>query len=194
MTRMGLRSMCCAAIEEPQAFPLGHRHRRPDTLVVGLGNPILGDDGVGWRVADALERRLATDDAARAAVGAVEVDRLAVGGLTLMERLVGYRRVVLVDACLDGNRPGFVRTTSLADMECRLADHLDCAHDVPLTEAIRVGRSLGGALPSRITVVGISVRSVGDFRETLSRAVERAVDAATDAVITALCPVTGRTC
>ena len=30
---------------------------QPRTIVVGLGNPVLGDDGVGWRVADAVEDR-----------------------------------------------------------------------------------------------------------------------------------------
>ncbi|MGZ6260732.1 MAG: hypothetical protein ACXWN5_07770, partial [Candidatus Limnocylindrales bacterium] len=57
-------------------------------LVVGLGNPLLGDDAVGWRVVEALEARLETG-ADHDRVPSLELDRLAVGGLTLMERLVG---------------------------------------------------------------------------------------------------------
>jgi len=66
----------------------GAARRTPFTLVVGLGNPILGDDGIGWRVADAV----------RAIKPDIEVDCLALGGLSLMERLVGYGRVIIIDS------------------------------------------------------------------------------------------------
>jgi Ni,Fe-hydrogenase maturation factor len=49
------------------------------TLVIGLGNPILGDDGVGWVVAREVEDRLPQMD------HPVEVDCLSLGGLSLME-------------------------------------------------------------------------------------------------------------
>jgi hydrogenase maturation protease len=158
----------------------------PATLVVGLGNPILGDDGVGWRVVEALERRLADDDRVRDAAGDVELDEVAVGGLSLMERLVGYDRVVLVDAVLGADRPGTVSVGSLADTTCRLAGHLDSAHDVPLAEALAVGRALGACLPDDITVVGISVRRVDVFDERLSPGVAAAVDVAVDGILAVL--------
>ena len=52
------------------------------TLMIGLGNPILGDDGVGWRVAEEVTRK--TNRPAD-----IEVDCVALGGLSLMERLTG---------------------------------------------------------------------------------------------------------
>ncbi|HEX5147966.1 MAG TPA: hydrogenase maturation protease [Candidatus Limnocylindrales bacterium] len=157
----------------------------PTTLVVGLGNPILGDDGVGWRVVEALGDRLA-DDAARRAAGDVELDRVAVGGLSLMERLVGYDRVVLVDAVLGADRPGTVSIGSLAETTCRLAGHLDSAHDVPLTEALSAGRALGAHLPDDITVIGVAVRRVDVFDEALSPEVGAALDTAVDGILTVL--------
>lgn len=158
----------------------------PATLVVGLGNPILGDDGVGWRVVDAIEDRLAHDDESRRAVGDVELERLAVGGLSLMERLVGYNRVVLVDAVLGSGRPGALSVGSLAETTCRLAGHLDSAHDMPLTEAMSAGRALGAHLPDEITVVGVAVRRVDVFDERLSPPVSAAVGPAVDAILTVL--------
>ena len=89
------------------------------------------------------------DDDARRAAGQVELDRLSVGGLSLMERLVGYDRVVLVDALLGSGRPGALSVRPLAEVACRLAGHLDSAHDVPLTEALSAGRALGARLPGR---------------------------------------------
>ncbi len=160
--------------------------RTRPTLVIGLGNPILGDDGVGWRVVEALEDRLAVDDLARRDAGHVELDRVAVGGLSLMERLVGYDRVVLVDAILDRARPGTLTVGSLAETACRLAGHLDSAHDAPLTEALSAGRALGAHLPDDITVVGVAVRRVDVFDERLSTPVAAAVGPAVDAILGAL--------
>lgn len=153
------------------------------TLVIGLGNPILGDDGVGWRVVEALEARLAVDDDARRTAGDVEFDCVAVGGLSLMERLVGYDRVILVDSILDMAPPGTLTVGSLAETACRLAGHLDSAHDAPLTEALRVGRALGADLPAEISVVGVAVRCVDTFDERLSAAVVAAVDQAVNAIL-----------
>ena len=76
-------------------------------MVIGLGNPILGDDGVGWRIAEAVTSRLGPRDD-------VEVDCLAVGGLSLMERMLGYERVILIDSIESGeNAEGAVTAVSL---------------------------------------------------------------------------------
>jgi Ni,Fe-hydrogenase maturation factor len=56
------------------------------TLIVGLGNPILGDDGVGWKVLEQIKQRYQE----KGIPEPFETDFLAVGGLRLMERLVGY--------------------------------------------------------------------------------------------------------
>jgi hydrogenase maturation protease len=160
--------------------------RRPKTLIVGLGNPILGDDGVGWRIAESLERRLRDDDAVRTALGPVEVDELAVGGLRLMERLVGYDRVVLADAQLDGATPGTVSARPIGEVDCRLAGHLDSAHDATLTAALAAGGRLGAQLPADLTVVTVTIEPSIDFGERLSPRVAAAVEPAVDAIIEAL--------
>jgi hydrogenase maturation protease len=159
---------------------------RPATLVVGLGNPILGDDGVGWRVADEVERRLLADPGLGRSVGPVEVDRLAVGGLSLMERLVGYERVVLIDAALDGRPAGTIAVGTLAEADGRLTGHLDSAHDATLSAALEVGAALGARLPATLSVVTISVRRVGDFDEHMTREVAVAVGPAADEVMALL--------
>lgn len=156
------------------------------TLVIGLGNPILGDDGVGWWVVDALEARLGRDEGLRRSVGAVELDRVAVGGLGLMERLIGYDRVILVDAILGGEMPGTVSVGSLAEIVCHQAGHLDSAHDVSLPEALCAGRALGARLPAEITVVSVAVRSVDRFVADLSPEVAAALQVAVEDVLAVL--------
>ncbi len=73
------------------------------TLVIGLGNPILGDDGVGWVVAREVENRLRKSD--NKSDNNLEVDCLSLGGLSLMERMVGFQHVVLVDSLNTGQHP-----------------------------------------------------------------------------------------
>lgn len=154
-----------------------------DTLVVGLGNPILGDDGVGWRVIDELDRRNH---------GEASLQQACVGGVSLMEILVGYRHAIIVDAVIDpAAAPGSVWCRPLAEVETRLASHLDSTHDAPLPAALEAGRALGAELPSDIEVVGIVIERGDVFGEELSDVVEAAVSVAATAVEEALrghCP------
>jgi hydrogenase maturation protease len=149
-----------------------------DTLVVGLGNPILGDDGVGWRVIDELD-----------GIGSarVSLQQACVGGVSLMEILVGYCRAIIVDAVMDPSAaPGSVWRRPLAEVETRVASHLDSSHDAPLPAALEAGRAMGAQLPTDIEVVGIVIERGEVFGERLSRAVEAAVPVAAAAVEEAL--------
>jgi len=149
-----------------------------DTLVVGLGNPILGDDGVGWRVIDELDR---LDH------GDVSLQQACVGGVSLMEILVGYRRAIIVDAIIDPGAPlGSVWCRPLAEVETRAASHLDSTHDAPLPAALEAGRAMGAELPTAIDVVGIVIERGDVFGERLSDVVEAAVPVAAAAVEEAL--------
>ena len=151
---------------------------RASVVVVGLGNPILGDDGVGWRVVDALELRLGETPRG------VRVERAALGGLALMERLVGAQRAILIDAMETGAAPvGTVSCLALDEVGCRPAGHLDSIHDTPLTIAIEAGRALGADLPAEVSVVAVEAHRIDTFSDDLTPAVAAAVPAAVDAVL-----------
>lgn len=146
------------------------------TLVVGLGNPILGDDGVGWRVAEAVKARLDDPD--------VEVLCLSLGGLALMEHLAGYRRAIIVDAMTTGAEPGSLHNLSAQEMDELSIQHTACVHDLSLSAALAMGRELGLALPEEIRIVGVEAKAEFDFGETLSPAVAGAIPLAAQAVAT----------
>jgi hydrogenase maturation protease len=149
------------------------------TLVIGLGNPILGDDGVGWRVADEVERRLRAGPAPPPAT----VERLAVGGLALMERLVGCEGAIIVDSCLTDGEPGAVRACSLAALAGRPVGHLDSTHDASFAGAMATGRALGAQLPDDVVVVTVDTHRCDVFDDALTAPVESAVDRAADEVM-----------
>ena len=153
-------------------------------LVVGLGNPILGDDGVGWRVAEAVLTRLASG-APALPPAAVEVDCLSLGGLSLMERLIGYRQVILIDSITTHRHPpGALLCFPLESLPDLSGGHtMSSAHDSSLQTALEMGRRLGAALPERVEVVAIEAEFVYDFSEELSPPIQAAAAAAEQAVI-----------
>lgn len=153
---------------------------RLKTLVVGLGNPILGDDGIGWRIAETLQedKNLPAD---------TEVTCLALGGISLMEALIGYERVILIDSILTRQAPiGNVSVHELDDFDNLSYGHLTAAHDTSLQNALKIGHELGAQLPEEITVVVIEAQKVYDFSEQLSPEVAAAIPKAISIIRTLL--------
>jgi hydrogenase maturation protease len=151
----------------------------PQTILIGLGNPILGDDGIGWHVALQVAAQLSERLAAQ-----VSVEYLSLGGLSLMERLIGYRRAILIDAITTHGQPdGTVMRFSLEELPEYTASHLASAHDTSLQTALAVGRSMGAQLPEQITVVAVEAGQVYDFSEELTPAVAAAIPGAVQLVL-----------
>ena len=148
------------------------------TLVIGLGNPILGDDGVGWAVASVVSEKLPVTS------HPVEVDCLSLGGLSLMERMLGYDRVILVDSMETGQGPvGSVRRFPLASLPDPMAGHSASAHDTSLITALKTAESIGADIPKCVDVVAVEAQNVYDFSEELSPPVAAAVPEAVQAVL-----------
>ncbi len=145
------------------------------TLVIGLGNPILGDDGVGWRVAENVQRRIEGSN--------VDVDCFALGGLSLMERMIGYDRAIVIDAVATGQTPGAVSCIRLDELPGFSGVHTTSAHDTSLLNALRVGHKMGAHLPETVMVVGVEADRLYDFSEDLTPAVAAAVPRAVQAVL-----------
>jgi hydrogenase maturation protease len=139
------------------------------TLVIGLGNPILTDDGAGIWAARQVRQMLPPGTE-------VDVVEVAVGGLGLMEAMIGYRRVVLIDAIMTAEgQPGQVCQLGLSDLPETL--NARSVHDADLRTALSVGRRLGVKLPADedIHIIAIEAREVLAFGETLTPAVAAAI-------------------
>lgn len=141
------------------------------TAVIGLGNPLRGDDGVGPRVIEELHRR-------GLPAGVVAIDG-GNAGLDLLDELEKWERVIIVDAAELGLEPGsFVRFT--AD-EIEFQDNSFSSHSASLGEVLLLAQALGRQLP-QIVVFGVQPADMG-WREGLSQAVEAAVPALSEAVL-----------
>lgn len=168
--------------------------RRPlSILIAGLGNPILGDDGVGWHVAESvsLQAGIPLGEAplphsSHGKLPPVTIECFALAGFSLMERLTGFDKVILIDSLNTGNyKQGEVVTFTLAEIEDLTYGHSASAHDVSLKTALRVGRDLNVPLPDDIDihVVAIEAQHVYDFSEELSSTVAAAVPIAVEQVL-----------
>lgn len=158
------------------------------TLVIGLGNPILTDDGAGIHAARVVAEALPADSG-------VDVVELSVGGLALMEAMIGCEQVIIIDALYaDVGDAGRVHVFDAGDLMPTL--NTASTHDADLPTALRVGRKLGADLPddSHIRIVGITAHDVLSFGEVPSPPVMAAVPNAADAVLRLLgCSMLSRT-
>ncbi|NOZ58143.1 MAG: hydrogenase maturation protease [Euryarchaeota archaeon] len=135
-------------------------------LVLGLGNTLMGDDGVGIHAV----RRLS-----KLGLKGVELAEGGVRGIGLLSELRGRRRVVIIDAVRGGGgEPGTIyRITGdeLADAELSLLS----LHHFALEHVLTLGRELlGEEFPEEIVIYGVEVERVR-LGEGLSEPVERAL-------------------
>ena len=150
------------------------------TLVLGLGNPILGDDGVGLVVLERIRPLLK---------GRPDIDlgQDYWGGLRLMERLVGYDRAIIIDAIVSDQAVGTILSLTPDSIPTQRSAS---SHDVTLATALKLGRHSGAHLPSdeNIMLIAIEAGDVYTFSEQLSPEVEAAIPSVIQAVLDALDP------
>ncbi len=147
-------------------------------LVIGLGNPLLSDDGVGPRVVEELRRQGVPDF--------VTLQTDTHGGLRLMERLIGWRRAIIVDAIVldpaaHDAPPGTLVQLDAHDLP---TVHSASSHDATLPEALAFGRRAGAELPADadIKLVGVQAAELVVFSERCTPLVEAAIGPAADLV------------
>ncbi|HUJ56427.1 MAG TPA: hydrogenase maturation protease [Gaiellaceae bacterium] len=147
----------------------------PRTVVIGVGNPLRGDDAAGVAVAERLRDRVPPG---------VEVVACAEEPSRLMEAWGDAETVVLVDTVASGAPPGTLHRFEAGDAPVPARAFRSSTHAIGLAETIELARALG-RLPKRVLVYGIEG---GGFAtgEGLSPPVEDAVVAAAGIVLAGL--------
>jgi len=140
------------------------------TLVLGMGNPILSDDGVGLLVAERLGES--------GLPACVEVRVSEVAGLRLLELVRGFTRVIIIDALkspADAPRePGEVVRYEAKDFKG--GHRYSSAHSIGLDTVLELGQKLGYDMPGEVVVFAIEAVDVETFGEELSPPVAAAAD------------------
>ncbi len=143
------------------------------TIIIGLGNTVLSDDGVGVFVARRLRSRLGRS---------VDVIEAELAGLDLMEMLKDHGRAIIIDAIkLDGEDPGTVFRLRLDDL--RITPRLASCHDIDLVTAIALGRHFGFMMPDDVTIFAVQGEDVLTLHEGCLETVESVIPGLVDEVV-----------
>jgi hydrogenase maturation protease len=123
---------------------------RAPILVVGVGNLLVGDDGIGPRTIEALRERELPPG----------IDVLEGGtlGIDLVDLIVDRRKVVVVDAVTAGAEPGTIHRLEAEEL-AEVATSRVSLHDLGLVDAIRLSRFVG-LPPERVVVLGVEPRDL----------------------------------
>jgi hydrogenase maturation protease len=136
------------------------------TLVLGLGNPILSDDGAGIRVAHEVANQLNNPQ--------VTVAETSVAGLSLLDSIVGYDKVIIIDAIqTKKGKAGQIYRMEPEDFS--FAKHLSSPHQINLVTALELGKMLNLAMPQKITIFAVEAKDITSFSEKCTPEVERAI-------------------
>ncbi len=139
---------------------------RPPTVVLGVGNPMRGDDGVGPAVLARL-RDMGIGD------GSVELIALDGEPTGLLAAWQGRRLAVVIDAMVSGLPPGSVRRMELGRDQLPPSAPAASSHGVGVVEAVALSRALA-ALPDRLVLLAAECATV-TLGEGLSAPVAAAV-------------------
>lgn len=155
------------AISSPEVTPiLPLQASPPRTLVLGLGNDLLGDDAIGLRVARALADRLTNYPH----IAVKESDEM---GLSLLDLVVGFEALVVVDAIQTIQaHPGAIQR--LTGGELNLTAPVS-PHFFGVGEMIALGRELGLAVPSQVRIFAIEIRPAYCVTTTMTAELQAAL-------------------
>jgi hydrogenase maturation protease len=124
---------------------------RQEILVLGVGNILLSDEGIGVRVVEALEEEALPESVELLDGGTAAAD--------LLDRLEGRRKIIIIDAVRGGGRPGDVYRFAPADVGG--SDQMQTSvHQVGLLEALAMAEYLGET-PRNVVIYGVEPASLG---------------------------------
>jgi hydrogenase maturation protease len=130
------------------------------TLVLGMGNTLLSDDGIGIIIKRYLEERLS---------GVREIDFVETtwGGFRIIDILSGYDKAVIVDSIKTASKPqGFIHHLKADDLLPTL--RLTSYHDINFITALKLAESIDSKMPDEIDIFAVEIENNYTISEHLS--------------------------
>jgi hydrogenase maturation protease len=142
------------------------------TLILGVGNPILTDDAVGICVADEIKKLSLPN---------VEVIETSLAGISLLEYVVGYERLIIIDSIkTEKEVPGTLYKLKLEDISNSATTSY--SHGVNIRTVIELGRKLGYKIPKIIEIYAIEIKDNTTFSEECTPAVKNKIPGIVDEI------------
>jgi hydrogenase maturation protease len=142
------------------------------TLVIGVGNLLRCDDGVGIHVVNRLNEVASYIDTLDVALGSVEI----------LEAMKGRDHVFIVDAIQAGGEPGTIYRVNLSKGE--EPPRVTHSHGVDLLTTLRLGDSLFlGQMPREIVLLAVEAEDVTTLSESCTSKVQAAIEKAVEIIL-----------
>ena len=143
-----------------------------NTFILGIGNPILTDDGVGIKIAQKLKEEKPE----------LEVIETTEVGMTLFDVAVGYDKLIVIDSIKTGKgKPGQVYKFELADLKPAL--DFPSSHGISIATALELGQRLGYKMPKCIRFYAVEIGNNTTFCEKCTEEVEERIPFITKQII-----------
>ena len=147
---------------------------RAKTLILGMGSPILGDDGVGVEVANRIRENIDEES--------VDVVEVSASGLELLDIICGYEKLIVIDSInTEGDQVGELHRLACSDLDPTIRPSM--RHQVNFATTLEVGRRLHMGVPEAIAIYAIGIKDATIFREGCTPEVERAIPRIVETII-----------
>jgi hydrogenase maturation protease len=144
------------------------------TLVLGIGNTILRDDGIGPIIIDQARKRLSDSR--------IHFQTTNSSGVHLMDLISGYERIVIVDAVRRGERPGKIEWLKPGDFASGNSD-FNSQHRVGILQAIKLTEDTGQPAPKEIDIMAVEVADCTNFGKDMTPEVEQSIPEAVEELL-----------
>jgi len=137
-------------------------------IVLGMGNTLLGDDGIGIYVARELEKKIAPQES-------IFFECVSWGGFRIIDVLRNFKYAIIIDAINTNEKPeGYIHELDHKNLLHSI--RMVSFHDINFATALEFASMLKIPMPGSIYVYGIEVRDIETFREGLTLAAKKAAD------------------
>jgi hydrogenase maturation protease len=143
--------------------------KQPPLLVIGIGNPLLSDDGVGLQLLEKIDEKFDHDS--------VEFIDGGTQGIALLGRLENRQAIIFLDAVSLDAKPGTVHYLSKEEV-LSIDSKQTTAHEGNATQILKTAL-LTGDLPKNISVIGIEPEKLKTdigLSETVTNALPEALE------------------
>ncbi len=135
-----------------------------NTLILGMGNPILTDDGVGIKIV----RKLKEDNPE------LEVVETTEAGMALLDFVVGYDKLIIIDSIkTEQGKPGELYKIELEDFKPDMG--FSSSHGVDIATAVELGRRAGYKMPEHISLYAVEIKDNSTFSEECTEEIEERI-------------------
>jgi len=142
------------------------------TLILGVGNSILTDDGVGIEIAHKLKEENPE----------LEVIETSEAGIALLELIAGYDRLIIIDSIrTEKGKPGELYKLGLEAL--KPAAKLSSSHGIDIATAYEIGQRLGYRMPEHVSIYAVEIRDNTTFGGECTGEVEARIPSIAEQII-----------